>query len=47
MKRAQIMQHQIEQERATQAELQQAIEALRQQEHESSIQEPPSQLHLL
>jgi acetoin utilization deacetylase AcuC-like enzyme len=38
MKRAQIMQQQqIEQERAMQVELQQAIEALRPQEHEPSI----------
>jgi hypothetical protein len=40
-KRAQVMQQKIEQERATQAELQQAIEHLRQQEHEPSEQEPP------
>jgi hypothetical protein len=39
------MQQQIEQERATQAELQRAIEHLRQQEHEPSEQEPPLQQH--
>jgi hypothetical protein len=43
IKRAKIMQHQIEQVRATQVELQQTIEALRQQEHEPSIQEPSPQ----
>jgi hypothetical protein len=43
MKIAQIMQQQIEQERATHAELQQAIEALRKQEHEPSTQDPSSQ----
>jgi hypothetical protein len=36
------MQQQIEQERARQAELQQAIDALRQQEQEPSLQEPLS-----
>jgi Tfp pilus assembly protein FimV len=42
MKRAHIMQHQIEQKRAVQAELQRAIEALRQQEHKPSTQVPSS-----
>jgi hypothetical protein len=40
MKRAQIMQQQIEQERARQAEFQHAIDALCQQEQEPLIQEP-------
>jgi hypothetical protein len=45
VKRAQVMQQQIEQERATQAELQRAIDDLRQQEHELSEQEHPQQQH--
>jgi hypothetical protein len=44
-KRAQVMPQQIEQERATQAELQRAIEYLHQQEHETSVQEPSQQQH--
>jgi hypothetical protein len=40
-KRTQVMQQQIEQERATQAELLQAIEHLHQQEHEPLVQVPP------
>jgi hypothetical protein len=39
-KRAQTLQQQIEQERVTQAELQRAIEHLRQQEYELMVQEP-------
>jgi prefoldin subunit 5 len=39
-KRAQIMQQQIKQERAIQAEFQQAIEHLRHQEGEPVVQEP-------
>jgi hypothetical protein len=46
-KRSQIMQQQIKQERATQAELQRAIENLCQQEHEPSVQEPPLQQYQL
>jgi hypothetical protein len=42
-KRSQVMQQQIEQERATQAELQRAIEDLHQLEQEPSMQEPPLQ----
>jgi hypothetical protein len=42
-KRSQVMQKQIEQERAIQVELQQAIEDLLQQEQEPSMQEPPLQ----
>jgi hypothetical protein len=42
-KRSQVMQQQIEQERATKAELQRVIEDLRQQEQEPSMQEPPLQ----
>jgi hypothetical protein len=45
VKSSQIMQQQIEQEGATQAELWQAIESLRQQEYEPSIQEPSLQQH--
>jgi hypothetical protein len=44
-KRAQAMQQQIDQERAIQAELQQAIEHLRHQECEPTVQEPPMQHH--
>jgi hypothetical protein len=44
-KRSQTMQQQIEQERATQAELQRAIEHLHQQEYEPSVQEPSLQQH--
>jgi hypothetical protein len=44
-KRSQIIQQQIEQERATQAELQRAIESICQQEHEPSMQEPPPYQH--
>jgi hypothetical protein len=40
-KRSQIIQQQIEQERATQVELQRAIESICQQENEPSMQEPP------
>jgi hypothetical protein len=40
-KRAQVMQQQIEQERAIQAELQQAIEHLCHQEGEHVVPEPP------
>jgi hypothetical protein len=43
MNKAQIMQQQIKQERAVQAELQRAIEGLHQQEHEPSMQEPSTQ----
>jgi hypothetical protein len=39
-KRSQVMQQQIAQERATQEELQQAIEDLCQQEQETLTQEP-------
>jgi hypothetical protein len=42
-KRAQVMQQQIEHERWTLVELQQAIEHLPHQEHEASVQKP--QLH--
>jgi hypothetical protein len=42
-KRAQAMQHQIDQKRAIQAELQQAIERLHRQESEPTVQEPPLQ----
>jgi hypothetical protein len=42
-KRAKVMQQQIEQERAIQAELQQAIEHLLRQEGEPIVQEPPLQ----
>jgi hypothetical protein len=41
--RSQVMQLQIEQERATQVVLERAIEDLRQQEQEPSMQEPPLQ----
>jgi hypothetical protein len=44
-KRTQVMQQQIEQERAAQIELQRAIEHLCQQEHEPSVQEPLLQHH--
>jgi hypothetical protein len=44
-KRAQVMWQQIEQETATQVELQQAIEHLHQQEHEPLEKEPPLQQH--
>jgi hypothetical protein len=44
-KRAQAIQQQIKQERATQAELQQAIEHLRQWEHEPLVQDPTLQQH--
>jgi hypothetical protein len=39
------MQQQIDQERATQEELQQAIERLRRQESEPTVQEPQLQHH--
>jgi hypothetical protein len=42
-KRSLVVQQQIEQKRATQADLQRAIEGLRWQEQESSMQEPPLQ----
>jgi hypothetical protein len=45
VKRSQVMQHQIEQEREAQIELQCAIEHLCQPEHEPSVQEPPLQQH--
>jgi hypothetical protein len=44
-RRSQIMQQPIEQERATQVELQRAIENLRQQEHQPPMQEPSLQQH--
>jgi hypothetical protein len=43
VKISQILQQQIEQELATQAEVQWAIQHLHQQEHEPSVQEPPLQ----
>jgi hypothetical protein len=42
-KRAQAMQQQIDQERATQEELQQAIGRLHHQENEPIVEEPPLQ----
>jgi hypothetical protein len=42
-KRSQVMQQQIEQKRATQVEMQRAIEGIHQQEHEPSMQKPPLQ----
>jgi methylthioribose-1-phosphate isomerase len=45
VKRAQVMQQQIKQERATQVELLWAIEHICQQEQEPSEQEPPLQQH--
>jgi hypothetical protein len=45
VKRTQVMQQQIEQERAGQIELQCAIEHLHQLEHEQSVQDPSLQQH--
>jgi hypothetical protein len=42
-KRAQVMQQQIDHERVTYVELQEAIERLRHQENEPTVQEPSLQ----